>query len=140
MKTVYGESDAAFGAAASEKRMAPSGQQPRRLGPCPWWGAVGPLTQTVSPAGKEKRGHDQAGLTAVTAVGSMRRVTGVGARPEAVPRLSGMGSHLDEGSAAGDERRVSQTSALLVAPLCSPHEGTLEQAGACRPGGALSWT
>lgn len=66
MKTVYGESDAALGAAASEKRMAPSGQQPPRLGPCPRWGAVGPLTQTVLPAGKERREHGQAGLTVVT--------------------------------------------------------------------------
>ena len=60
-------------------------------------------------SGQTHRGH--------RAVGSMRRVTGVGAHPEAVPRLSGMGSHLDKGNAAGDERRVSQTSALLVAPL-----------------------
>lgn len=75
-----------------------------------------------------------------SAVGSMRRVTGVGAHPEAVLRLSGTGSHLDEGSAAGDERRVSQASALLLGPLYWPHKGALKRAGACRPGGALSWT
>ena len=41
----------------------------------------------------------------------------MGAHPEAVPKLSGTGSRLDEGSAP-DERRVSQASALLVVPLC----------------------
>lgn len=72
----------------------------------------------VLPAGEERREHGQARLTAVTELwGVCGGVTGVGAHPEAVPKLSGTGSHLDEGSAP-DERRVSQASALLVVPLC----------------------